>query len=346
MGLFTTRTKHQNGKEIVPVWFMRQAGRYHAHYQSIKKHSDFMTMCKNPELARDVTMGPIQDFNFDAAILFSDLLFPLEHLGMGLEYSPGPKLSYKLENMDALKKLHTNQDARSFYQFQGQACELLKKSLPSEKTLLGFVGAPITLYTYACEGGHSGNLTDAKKGLHDGRYSAFLEYLIPSVLEEMCIQAENGADAICLFDTAVGELDLNDFKQFGLAPLKTLIQNFKRVHPRTKIVYYSKLTNLDYLRSIESDHIDVLGIDWRVHLPTALKELGKDYYIQGNLDPSHLHLPWELLEVKLKGLWHDVVSSNTDLSKWIFGLGHGVLQFTPEQNVRNTVQFVHENFYY
>ena len=97
MGLFNDRLKNENGKTQVPVWFMRQAGRYHSHYQNIKKGSDFMAMCKSPKLACEVTMGPINDFNFDAAILFSDLLFPLEQMGLGLTYAPGPILKFKLE---------------------------------------------------------------------------------------------------------------------------------------------------------------------------------------------------------------------------------------------------------
>ena len=134
----------ENGKTRVPVWFMRQAGRYHDHYQNLKKSYDFMTLCKEPKLACEVTMGPIEEFDFDAAILFSDLLFPLEQLGMDLVYNPGPKLGSKLEKLEDLKKLNQNPD-QNFYNFQKEACTLLKQTLPKEKTRLGFVGAPFTL---------------------------------------------------------------------------------------------------------------------------------------------------------------------------------------------------------
>lgn len=347
MGLFLDRKKHSNNKTRVPVWFMRQAGRYHSHYQNIKRESSFMKMCKDPKLACDVTLGPIEDFKFDAAILFSDLLFPLEQLNFGLSYNPGPQLQFKLQVKDDLKNCKTILPANEFYNFQKEACQLLKHALPKDTTLLGFVGAPWTLYTYAVEGSHSGNLTSSKKGLYDGRFEGFLELLMPELLTEMILQAEGGADGICLFDTAVGELTLHDFKQFVLPAIKNLTAQFKKVYPNIKIVYYSKLTHLNYLQAIEDKNIDVLGIDWRVSLPTALETLGKDYMIQGNLDPSYLHYPWPILEKKLEEYFAPLKNNrNIDLSRWIMGLGHGVLQETPEENVRKCIEYVHQHFLY
>ena len=154
MGLFENRkSKEHKGDQGVPVWFMRQAGRYHAHYQGIRKDRNFMDMCKNPELACEITMGPIRDFGFDAAILFSDLLFPLEYLGMGLSYDSGPPtLERTYEEVSNLSKWQRKGEATDFFSFQGEAVKLLRKELPKEKNLLGFVGAPFTLYTYAVEG--------------------------------------------------------------------------------------------------------------------------------------------------------------------------------------------------
>ena len=346
MGLFTDREKNAYGKTQVPVWFMRQAGRYHAHYQNIKKDSDFMSMCKNPKLACEITMGPIRDFNFDAAILFSDLLFPLEQIGLGLTYNPGPILKFKIETMADLKKCKVIEDSKSYYGFQKEATKLLRAELPSTKSLLGFVGAPWTLYTYAVEGSHSGNLTSSKKGFYDGRFQGFCELLIPNLLSEMSLQAEGGADAICLFDTAVGELTPLDFKEYILPALRQVTAQFKKLHPTKKVVYYSKLTHIEYLQAIEDKNIDVLGIDWRISLPNALRVLGNDYMIQGNLDPSYLHYDWKILEEKLKQFWGQLEGQNLRLDRWIAGLGHGVLQQTPEENVKKTVQFIHQNFHY
>lgn len=346
MGLFNDRLKNSDSKIQVPVWFMRQAGRYHSHYQNIKKGSDFMTMCKNPKLACEITMGPIQDFNFDAAILFSDLLFPLEQLGLGLTYAPGPILEFKLETLADLKRCKLIQDSKSYYNFQKEATKLLRAELPKNKTLLGFVGAPWTLYTYAVEGSHAGNLTSSKKGFYDGRFKGFCEMLIPELLTEMSLQAEGGADAICLFDTAVGELTFPDFKEFILPVLRQVTSEFKKLHPTKKIVYYSKLTHLNYLQEIQDKNIDVLGIDWRMDLVQVLKVLGNDYMIQGNFDPSYLHYEWPLVEKKLEQFWAPLKSSGVNLDRWICGLGHGVLQQTPEVNVKKTVEYIHKNFVY
>ena len=346
MGLFDNRTKNADGTTGVPVWFMRQAGRYHQHYQNIKKDSDFMTMCKTPQLACDITMGPIEEFHFDAAILFSDLLFPLEQMGLGLKYSPGPKLDKHLTSLDIVKNLEPIQSAQDFYHFQKDACKLLKQTLPQEKTLLGFVGAPWTLYTYAVDGGHSGNLIEPKKGIYDGRWEAFCDFLFDNLLTEMDLQAQGGADAMCLFDTAAGECAFEEYRDAIIPQIKRITAEFKKRHPGVKIIYYSKLTQNRYLDALEDDNIDVLGVDWRMDLPETLKRFGKDYMIQGNFDPALLHLPWNQLEERLQAWWKMMDQSDAPLDRWICGLGHGVLQKTPEENVFNTVKFIHENFKY
>jgi len=330
----------------VPVWFMRQAGRYHHHYQGIRQKHEFMEMCKSPELARDITLGPIDDFNFDAAILFSDLLFPLEQFGMGLTYNPAPTLKFTLNSMDDLKKLKVQTPSTQFYDFQKQALALIKKELNPEKTLLGFVGAPFTLYTYAVEGAHSGNLLESKLGLYDGRFKCFMEILIPNLLEQMKLQVDGGADAICLFDTAAGELCLKDYQQFVVPEINFLTGALKKQYPHIKIIYYAKLTHQSYMHALEDDHIDVLGVDWRHDLADLLKTFGRNYYIQGNFDPCWLHLPWEVLEKNLEGLFHQVQDKNAPLNKWICGLGHGVLPQTPQENVKRAVQLIQQTFNY
>ena len=346
MGLFNDRIQ-RDGKTQVPVWFMRQAGRYHAHYQNIRKNHEFMSMCKNPKLAHEITHGPLDEFNFDAAILFSDLLFPLEQLGMGLSYHSGPPtLEVALEKPEDLKNLKSIEDSATFYKFQQEACQLLKASMPAHKTLLGFVGSPFTLYSYAVEGAHKGNLNSTKLGLFDGRYQGFVDLIFENLLGEMKMQAEGGADAICLFDTACGEVDLQMFKKYLLPTIKKITATFKKSFPDKKVVYYSKMTNLNYLREIQDDHIDVLGVDWRQNITTVLDELGSNYYIQGNLDPSLLFLLWEHLEKEWLSLWDRVQASKVGPSKWICGLGHGVLPMTPESNVMNSVKLIHEKMIY
>lgn len=346
MGLFNDRLS-TNNKNQTPVWFMRQAGRYHSHYQNIKKDSDFMSMCKTPELAHEITMGPIECFDFDAAILFSDLLFPLEQLNMGLNYLQGPpQLSFKVAEKGDLSKLKTIEGSETFYQFQYKALTSLRASLPKSKTLIGFNGAPFTLYAYAVEGSHSGNIISSKRGFYDGRFEAFMELLLPNLVENLVNQAKSGADCLSLFDTAVGEICPAEFQEFVLPKLKYVTKQIKLASPNTKIIYYSKHTNPEYFRLIQDENIDVLGVDWRNNLPEVLKEFGKDYYIQGNIDPSWLHYESDVLKNRLQKYWESVQNSGGDLSKWIFGLGHGVLVKTPEENVQDTVKFVHENCWY
>lgn len=346
MGLFNDRIKN-NGKTQVPVWFMRQAGRYHSHYQGIKKDSDFMTMCKNPELACEITMGPIRDFDFDAAILFSDLLFPLERMGLGLSYESGPPtLSIHLEHLLDFKKLEPVGTAETFYQFQSNALKLLKKALPQEKTLLGFVGAPFTLYSYAVEGSHSGNLISSKLGLYDGRFERFLETIIPELLGNVAEQFAGGADAMCFFDTAAGELTPFEYQNKIAPVLRQLFQTVKNKYPDKKIIYYSKFTNMAHLDRLENEWIDVLGVDWRLNITDVLNRFGDQYFIQGNLDPSNLFYDWPRLEKELTLLYQRVLDSKVGPARWICGLGHGVLPKTPERNVKAAVELVHNKFLY
>ncbi|CAN0062800.1 unnamed protein product, partial [Chrysoparadoxa australica] len=185
-----------------------------------------------------------------------------------------------------------------------------------------------------------------KKGFYDGRWEKFCELLFENLLTEMEVQVEGGAEAICLFDTAAGECTFEDYTTHILPQIKRITKEFKKRRPDNKIIYYSKFTHLNYLYAIEDENIDVLGIDWRNDLAVALNTLGKDYMIQGNFDPAHLHLPWNLLEKKLESFWGHLVKNNVPFDRWICGLGHGVLQHTPEENVFKTVEYIHKNFNY
>jgi uroporphyrinogen decarboxylase len=352
MGLFgDTRPKN-----YIPVWYMRQAGRYHQHYQNLKKDHDFTTLCKVPELATEVTMGPIEAFGFDAAILFSDILFPLDQLGMGLRYlDQGPQLGFLLKDGDHTSlatKLIEVQSPRDYFHFQKQALQLLGKRLSPEKTLIGFVGAPFTLYTYAMEGTHSGQLIATKKGLYPAQnagpslFEAFVEKLYPTLLQSMISQAEGGAQAMGIFDTAAGEISLFDFEKFVVPVIRRLTQDFKKRFPLCPIIYYSKLTHLPYLKALQDPHIDVLGIDWRVDIAAALNQLSEQYMIQGNIDPAWLHLSWSQLENNLQNFYSNLKKSAPSKSaRWIMGLGHGITVKTPEENVLKSVQYIQKNFH-
>jgi uroporphyrinogen decarboxylase len=346
MGLFNNRNQINN-KKMVPIWFMRQAGRYHQHYQNLKKSHTFMELCKNPELACEVTLGPIESFGFNAAILFSDLLFPLEYLNLGLSYDSGrPELSKQLNEQTNLDDLKPTEPTSSFFAFQKNACALLREKLPQNVDLLGFVGAPFTLLTYACEGEHSGSLVDTKKFMHSKSFHPFMEKLITCILEEASLQLDGGADTMCFFDTAVGELCLSDYEEFILPYLERVTQTLKAKYHHKKIVYYSRNTHLNYLKKLNNCAIDVLGLDWRIDLKEAFATFGDRYYLQGNMDPAWLHLPWEILEKKLEKQRSKLIGYEKYFDRYIFGLGHGVLVKTPEVNVFNTVNWVKANYQY
>ncbi|MBU6154441.1 MAG: uroporphyrinogen decarboxylase [Bdellovibrionales bacterium] len=330
-----------------PVWFMRQAGRYHSHYQALKRKHSFMELCKVPELAAETTFGPIRDFDFDAAILFSDLLFPLEVLGMGLEYSPGPKLGWHLKSLADLKKLNPARKSPlelvEGVSYQGRALQLIRQGLPASKSLLGFVGGPLTLFYYAVEGSHQGSLSDAKKGLTDGRYSGFYEILKPLLIENMSLQAKNGADAVAVMDTCAGDVEPALYREVVIPTLREVLIEFRRRHPKTPVVYYSKGTGPWHWQHLEGLPFECLGIDWLHDLASILRNFGHKWSIQGNFDPNLMLLPEQACLREIEKFFAPILKlPRASLQGWICGLGHGVLQWTPERNVRNFLHYQKE----
>ena len=205
-------------QSIPPIWFMRQAGRYHSHYRKLKEKYSFLELCKKPELAAEVALGPVKEFGFDVSILFSDLLFPLEALGMNLEYAPGPKLSFNIQNINQINNLLPIEEAISKLEFQKSALQLTREILPKDVSLIGFIGGPWTLFTYAAEGKHDGNLKFAKS--HPILVEAFYEKIIPLLKKNITLQMEGGAEIVMIFDTAAGELDFHSFHKYVIGPLK------------------------------------------------------------------------------------------------------------------------------
>ena len=274
-----------------PVWFMRQAGRYHAHYQALKLKYTFMQLCKEPELACETTMGPIQDFNFDAAILFSDLLFPLEAMGMGLQYDPKPRLNWHLETVADVERLLSGASlAREKIGYQGEALKLIRRELSASKSLIAFVGGPLTLFYYAVEGKHAGDLAQARAGIDDGRFDGFCEKLMDLLVENMIMQAESGADTIAIFDTCAGELSPDDFGSKIVPKLKIQMNRFKEKFPDTPILYYSKKTDPEHWEKLKGLPISCMGVDWRHPMKDVLNHWSDHWALQGNVDPDWLFL--------------------------------------------------------
>lgn len=327
-----------------PVWMMRQAGRYHSHYQLLKRYNDFISLCRKPGLAAETAMGPIHDFNFDAAILFSDLLFPLEAMGMGLKYDPGPKLDFHLRTLSDVQRLTGGAERAVQLQFQADAVKLTRARLRGDKGLIGFVGGPFTLYVYAAAGSHE-KAQDAVAGIHNGVYSAFNEKLLDLLAHNMAMQSRAGAECVALFDTAAGEIDVDTYKQHVVPVLADLLARFRRLDAITPVTYYSRGTGPAYWDALQDLPFQCLGIDWRHDLAEVLRRYGDRWAIQGNVDPEWLHLPSGALEQRLREYFGRIRALPPQLRRgWICGLGHGVLQRTPEANVRGFVCLQREIF--
>jgi len=320
-----------------PIWFMRQAGRYHQHYQKLRQAHSFMDLCKKPALACEVALGPIEDFDFDVAILFSDLLFPLEAMGMGLSYDPAPKLGMVLDDNN-VQRLRSPEKAIHDLHFQKEAMAATRKALPQDKSLIGFVGGPWTLFAYAVEGEHKGHLLNAKTRLP--LYERFCETLIPLLIANIQLQLEGGAEVVMIFDTAAGELSPLIFDSMVKKHLLALVKRFPG-----KLGYYSKGTTPAHIASLRGvTAFAGFGVDHRWDLAAELKTHAHGF-LQGNFDQALLFLKPEEFKHALENYAEGFQNlSSVQRRAWVCGLGHGVLPATPEDNVRHFVKYMREVF--
>ena len=317
-----------------PIWLMRQAGRYHRHYQALRAQHSFMDLCKQPELAAEVALGPVLDFGFDAAILFSDLLFPLEALGMELEYTDhGPQLGWNL-SPGSISRLRSVDDAWPQLLFQGDAMRATRERLPDDRSLIGFIGGPWTLFVYAVEGTHKGSLGNSKKFLR--LFPKFCETIGPLLERNIQLQLDNGAEVVMIFDTAAGELAPNLFISEVLPQLEKLT-----ARAASRIGYYSKGTQPAHLNHafFQNGALAGIGVDHRWEINQAFDSFPKGF-LQGNFDQTLLLCERDELERQLSLFLEPLIEKRP--SGWICGLGHGVLPMTPEDNVRLFVDTVRE----
>lgn len=321
---------------VPPIWFMRQAGRYHKHYQGLRAHNSFMDLCKKPELAAEVALGPVAEFDFDVSILFSDILFPLEALGMGLDYTDhGPQLGYKL-NPETIGNLGPVDEAVHFMSFQKEAVKATRAVLPSNKSLIGFVGGPWTLFVYAVEGSHAGSLIQSKTLAP--LFPQFLEKMYPLLKENIRLQLEGGVELVMIFDTAAGEVSPLFFQEWIQPVLARLSQDYPG-----KIGYYSKGTQpVFFNQAFKNLPWAGQGFDHRCFLPECFNIQNKGF-VQGNFDQSLLFME----DGDFKKALNTFLAPMKELSLeqragWVCGLGHGVLPKTPEKNVKFFVDTVRE----
>jgi uroporphyrinogen decarboxylase len=317
---------------------MRQAGRYLPQYRAVRAKSDFLTMCKTPELAAEVTIQPVDLIGVDAAILFSDILVIPEAMGMHLEMNEGkgPVFPNPIRTSDDAKKLKEIDPAKEL-KYVLDAVTLTKKNLNNRVPLIGFSGSPWTLLTYMVEGKGSKNFSEVKKLIYNNPdlAHAILDKLANTVTAYLSAKIEAGCNAVQIFDTWGGILSQKDFEEFSLRYVEKIISQIKRKD--APVIFFAKGVhyNLSKLASIGAD---VLGLDWTMDLEKVRKEVGHKVALQGNLDPTVLYADKSYIKNEVK----NVLSSFGKGNGHVFNLGHGVLPDIDPENVKALVQFVKE----
>lgn len=324
--------------ERAPVWMMRQAGRYLPEYRAVREKADFLTMCRTPELATEVTLQPIRRFGFDAAIIFSDILIPLEPLGFGLVFTEkGPSIPSPVRAPAAVPEgMPEDFDARLGFVYE--SIRMVRVELPPDVPLIGFAGAPFTLASYLIEGGGSKSYAETKMFFYHQPQAAhrLLGLLADTVACHLRNQVAAGAQVVQLFDSWAGVLSDREYRTWALPYVQRIMRAVGDLGvPR--ILFTLNAAHL-YETEIEAGS-DVLGIDWRTEMHRAFEAYGDRRALQGNLDPTVLLGPRELVIEETRRILDGVGGRRGH----IMNLGHGVLPGTPLENVEAFVQTVRES---
>jgi uroporphyrinogen decarboxylase len=323
-----------NKENKVPVWFMRQAGRYLPEYMAIRNTtSNFLEFCYSPDKASEVTLQPIRRFDFDAAIIFSDILVIPNALGMNVEFvkNEGPQLG-AIQNNSDIKNLKFNQDK---LQPVYEAIELTRKKLSAEKALIGFAGAPWTLATYMIEGGGSRDFQKTKVMAYSDpkNFSIIIEILVESVSQHLINQVKAGADCLQIFDSWAGALTEDQFAKWVIEPTKKIVQNVKSACSSTPIIGFPKGCGVFYKNYAEKTGVTATSFDQ--HMPCDWIAENINIPVQGNLDPVLLFSDKQKAVEQTK-----IILEKFKHRPFIFNLGHGILQHTPIENVQAVVDVV------
>ncbi len=336
-----TFLKACKGEEVdyTPIWIMRQAGRYLPQYHTVRRKGSFLDLCKNPERAAEVTIQPIDIIGVDAAILFSDILVPLEKMGAPLEFreNQGPVFPSPIRDRAAVDKLGIP-DPEDDLGYVMDTIRLLRKELAGRVPLIGFSGAPFTLATYLIEGGSSKNFLNTKMMMYNDPtlYGDLLDKITDCTIEYLKGQVAAGAQALQIFDSWAGSLAPRDFSEFAIPYVRKIISALKEVTD-IPLIYFANngATLLD--QSLTSG-ADVLGLDWRVNLDDAVSIVDNKVSLQGNMDPLSLFLP----EDKLRDRVANVLKQAQGARGHVFNLGHGIVPQTDPEKAKLVVQLVHE----
>ena len=315
---------------------MRQAGRYMAEYRALRARHSLLDICRTPDLATEVTLQPVRRIDVDAAIIFSDLLLPLEPMGLPFDFvaGEGPQLQRPISDeadIDGLKGF----EPREALAHVLTAIRQVKSELAGRVPLIGFAGAPFTLASYAIEGGHSNTFARTKALMygHPDAWHRLCSRLADVAAQFLCAQIDAGVDAVQLFDSWVGVLSADDYCEFALPHTRRI---FESVSGRVPTIHFGTgtATILEKLREAGGD---VIGADWRIRIDEAWNRIGPDRAIQGNLDPTLLLGPTS----RMFQHTDDILRRVGERPGHIFNLGHGILPSTPVEHVQMLAQYVH-----
>lgn len=327
-----------------PVWLMRQAGRYLPEYnQTRARAGSFLGLCKNPGYATEVTLQPLARFELDAAILFSDILTIPDAMGLGLYFAEGegPKFERPLRDEWAIRDLAVP-DPGAELRYVMDAVSEIRRALGGSVPLIGFAGSPYTLACYMVEGGASDDFRTIKTMLYarPDLLHRILEISAQAVTAYLNAQIEAGAQAVMVFDTWGGNLSHAAYREFSLAYLQRIIAGLKREHAGARIpaIVFTKGCG-NWLEDIADIGCDAVGLDWSVDIADARARIGDRVALQGNLDPSVLFAPAEVVQRETE----KILASYGQGSGHVFNLGHGISQFTPPETVKILVDCVHQS---
>jgi len=323
--------------ERTPVWFMRQAGRYMPEYRAVRKQHSLLEICKKPALAAEVTITAAEILGVDAAIIFADLLLPLEVMGLPFRFSAGegPVIEKPVRSKEDIARLSVDHAAELGY--VSEAVALVAKHFANRVPVIGFCGAPFTLASYMIEGGGSRNYVHTKKMMYNApaHWDALVAKLVAVTTAYSAEQVRAGADAIQIFDSWVGCLSVEDYRHYVLPHVTGMVQQLQKAG--VPIIYFGT-DSATLLAAMKETGADVIGLDWRIPLDEGWARLNHQCAVQGNLDPVLLFADWKELKARAEGILRRAAGR----SGHIFNLGHGILPETPVENVKNLARLVQE----
>ena len=323
--------------DVTPVWFMRQAGRYMAEYRAVRKQHSIVEICKSPRIAAEVTITAAERLDVDAAIIFADLLLPLEVMGVPFRFEAGegPKIETPMRTPADIARVRDDRAADLNY--VSEAVKLVAKHFEGKLPVIGFCGAPFTLASYMIEGGGSRNYIETKRMMYNQpeAWNLLMQRLVNVLAAYTTEQVRAGADVLQVFDSWVGCLSPDDYRRYVLPHARALIERLQKAG--APVIYFGTDT-ATLLTDMQTTGAEVMGVDWRISIDDGWKLMNYRPAVQGNLDPVLLFASWK----ELKARAEEVLRSAAGRPGHIFNLGHGILPGTPVENVINLAKFVHD----